>query len=288
MKSRLVTTLTVAVSALMTVVANADVVTDQLVFNYDGDSQTASTWTSSTPGSDTSRVWTASGSVSLGASGSTLTNIATAYDLTGGGFTGTAFNGLGTDASFEVWIKPDSLTGGKQVIFETGGSSQGLSITLWNADLKFAVKNDSTHLAPPAANIITRTLTAGDIADFIQVVVTVPSSGQVVMYVNPVTSADPSIATGTGNRANFAGAEDAGLGILGNNLGGGSSTGAVTDWHTNQFVPFDGKIGLFRVYNDVLTGSEVADNFYTAVIPEPASLALLALGVSVMCIRRRA
>jgi hypothetical protein len=288
MKSRLVTTLTVALSTLTAVAVNADVVTDQLVFNYDGDSQTASTWTSSSPGSNTSRVWTASGSVSLGASGSALTNITTAYDLDGGGFTGTAFNGLGTNGSFEVWIKPDSLTGGKQVIFETGGSSQGLSITLWNNVLKFAVKNDSTHLAPPAANIIERTLTTADIADFMQVVVTVPSSGSVVMYVNPVSSADPSIAAGTGNRANFAGSEDAGLGMLGNNLGGGSSTGAVTDWHTNQFIPFDGKIGLFRVYNDVLTSSEVADNFYAVVIPEPASLALFALGVSMICVRRGA
>lgn len=279
-------TLTVAaLSAVVTAAAPADVVTDALVFNYDGDSQTASAWTSSTPGSDTSRPWSATGSLTLGASGSTQTNITTAYDLTGGGFTGAAFNGLGNTASFEVWLKPDSLTGGKQVVYETGGTSQGFSLTLWNADLKFEVKTGDTFTAPPAANIMTRTLAAGEITDFIQVVVTVQPGGT-TMYVNPVGTANPSTAAGTGTASTFAGGEIAGLGTLGSNLGGGVSSPTTHEWASAQFTAFDGKIGLFRVYDDVLTGAEVADNFAAIIIPEP-SASLACLGLAGLALRRR-
>lgn len=262
--------------------AQAAVITSDLVFNYDGDSQTTSSWTSSSPGSNTSRAWTASGSLSLGAVTSANTNIATAYDLTGGGFTATAFNALGTDAAFEIWMKPDSLTGGQQLIYETGGSSQGLSLSLWNNELKFSIKQANTSETP--TKIITRVLSAGDIADFLQVVVSVQSDG-VSMYVNPVSSSSPSTAVGTTTSAAFAGSDGAGLGILNGSIGGSTGTTAGT-WGNTSFTTFDGKVGIFRVYDDVLTGAEVAANF-DAVVPEPATLSLLAVTGLALSRRRR-
>lgn len=55
---------------------------------------------------------------------------------------------------------------------------------------------------------------------------------------------------------------------------------------SGNFESFDGQFNIIRVYDKALTGSEVSQN-YNATIPEPATLALLGLGGSLMLFGRR-
>ncbi len=50
------------------------------------------------------------------------------------------------DATFELWIDISTLAGGNdQVIFEAGGSTRGISLTLSGAQLRFNVKGDAAE-----------------------------------------------------------------------------------------------------------------------------------------------
>lgn len=272
--------------------AQADLVTDNLVYNFGGDNQTAVNWTSSTPASgkadSATRAWTFNGAVATGASGSSATAITTAYTFTGGAGVTTAFADLAPDASFELWIKPASLTGGKQVLLETGGTSKGLSLTLQNGTLWFAIKNNGVGAYNPDIVLASAALTLADIDDYIQVVGVVGGAGT-ALYVNPVSTANPATAAATNvGGGGWNGGDDAGLaGAQGADYGLGASNqtpGGQWDWAS--FTTFAGQIGLVRIYDDALSGAEVADNFY-ATVPEPTTLVLLGAGLLLVTPRRR-
>lgn len=162
------------------------------VTNFDHDAQGATVWTSSGPGTDTSSTWTFGGIFSQGSVTSSFGGIGSGYLLTGGGATaaGTSYNSLLTDTSIEVWIKPTSLSGGKQVIFTTGAAFRGVSITLWDDVIHFAAKGGEDNNEGPTGDV-THTLQPSDIGDFIQVVATLASGGAMSLYVNPLGSGSP-------------------------------------------------------------------------------------------------
>ena len=271
--------------------AEAGIVTDNLLYHWDasdGTNATAATWTS--PIGTTQPVWTINDGTTqrvLRQAVLSSTTMTGAYDFTGwvnnvananGTATRDAFGNnesdvTGNTASFEFWIKPDNLTTSHQMIFETGGVNRGFSLSLWGNELKLGIKTGQDGYQDPP-DILTHTLSPADITDFLQVVITVEdSTDQASLYVNPLSESAPSTAkasTGAGGwwGTDCLGTSDSSLG--GKNaagtsapeLGGGSSQSGDT-WYGNStnFVGYEGQTGIVRVYNDILTGSEVEDNF---------------------------
>ena len=72
-----------------------------------------------------------------------------------------------TSATFEIWFKPTELSG-KQVLFETGGATDGASLRLNDSDLEFAVRNGS-HPDPGSRDGLATTPLSSP-PDFIQAV----------------------------------------------------------------------------------------------------------------------
>lgn len=258
--------------------AHADVVTDHLVYNWDADGQTATQWSVSSPGSDTSHNWNMGGATSI-VSPVTTTNITSGYSFAGGS-AASYIDGLSGAASFELWVRPANFTGGKQVIFENGAKTNGMNISLWDDTVYLGIKEDAANADLPNV-ILSKQLSSGDAADFIQIVAVIDASGT-RLYVNPVSSSSPQTAAATGGVANgaFIGNSTAGLAGTNNLLGAGGGPG----W--TGFGNFAGEIGLVRFYGDALSGAEVAQNF-AAVVPEPATIVLLSTGAGLLMIRRR-
>jgi hypothetical protein len=289
---RLTLTAAVAASVTVTLGASAAVTTDSLLYNWDGDGQNATTWDSSSPGSS-SRTWTFSDNGSDDATivqgpAVSTTSINQGYTFAGGFAETTAFDPLANDASFEVWFRPTDLTG-REVLFETGGSANGAFLTLNNATVQFGVKFDDGPGEDPPDNLVTHDLTAADILDFVQIVGVIdPSAGSLLLYVNGVTDATPGTADAVSlGSTNWGGGNLAGLGGKGQGQTGGTNeVGSGPAATQDNYTTLLGQIGIVRVYNDALSGAEVAANF-NAVVPEPASLALLAAGGLCLLGRRR-
>lgn len=208
------------------------------------------------------------------------------------------FAAVGTTVSIEMWIKPDSLdpagdgaaTTRQQVLIESGGPS-GFSLTLWDDTLYGAAKTglvgDVRKDDPDI--ILSYQLSGAEVTDFVQAVFTIDTSnGQYALYVNPVGTASPSAAVDSTTSAStsLGGENPAGLGAAGSRVGGSARDDQGTPWYTGDFDTYIGQIGLVRIYDDALTGTEVAAS-YNTIIPEPATLGMLAVGGAIGLIRRR-
>jgi autotransporter-associated beta strand protein len=157
--------------------------------------------------------------------------------------------------SFEWWLRPDSLTGGDQVIWETGGATDGASLVLIGGNtLRMTVKDDGNFAS---AEVM---LTAADLVDFIQVVATFDeSTGTVSLTVKSL--AGSQTATGSsGGIADWAGAGTSGLGGRNGDTGGHNASGSL------NFGTFAGQIAQMRYYRDrVLTGEEI-DAYFQSIL----------------------
>ncbi len=183
-----------------------------------------------------------------------------------------------TDASFELWVKPDDLASGQQVLFETGGSN-GLSLTLNNDELLFRVKSNvgGSHLLNATA-----TLAPADIADFVQIVGVVDlATDTTSLYVNG-TFVDS--ATSGADLTDWAGG---GTSSLASNDGvvGGANSGDL-----NSYGTFQGQVGLLKFHEVALTATDVNDSFLavstpSAPAPLPSSLYLMLLGLGLLRLR---
>ncbi|MEO1237011.1 MAG: PEP-CTERM sorting domain-containing protein [Planctomycetota bacterium] len=293
---------TAAWSCLGVAHSSAAIVTDDLEFNWDASTATPGTdWTSSAPAGNTSATWDTTGTDPVLGAVSSATTITQAYGFDGvGGDSIVSIGGvdqfaaLAPDASFELWIRPTDLTG-EHILFETGGNGRGLAIAL-NGDDVVVLFKEAGAPPDPSDVVLTSELSASDINDFIQIVVTTdgadsgPASHN--LYVNALGTADASIVDASSSFAfgDFGGTDEAQLGTAGQ-VGGsdaGSSAGGSDDPIDNDetYSDFIGDIGILRIYDDVLSGEEVASNF-NAVVPEPGSLALLVLGGACVMARRR-
>jgi hypothetical protein len=195
-----------------------------------------------------------------------------------------AYQGDPTNGSvtFETLFRPDDLLG-QEVIWEFGGATDGSSLTLNGDLLQFTAKdggqNGSTSLDLDANNdgVI-------DYDDFLHVVTAVDlSADRVYLYLNGASMTPGGIAA-TGDIADWAGSDSS---SLGSRTGGdtGGSSGAFGN--LTAYGGFDGDLARFSLYERVLTPDEVRELYSNTVIPEPGTLALVALGVGLLRRRRR-
>ena len=236
-------------------------------------------WRGSAPGSDPNE-WNATiGSHQWNLSGVTSTNPTTSYaPLATGAFafgagssaTGTTFQNIASgnpsneDVSFEIWFRPDSMSGGEQVLFETGGGGDGLSLLLDDNLLSFRVKDSGTTVTTAAFDL------GSDTSEFFQAAITLSRGGTASLYV------DGALATSTSAAGinDWTGSNGAALGGRNGNVGGNDGG------DLNGYGAFQGEIALFRFYrNQVLTVGEVQQNFDAVATPEPGTAVLGALGL---------
>ena len=92
------------------------------------------------------------------------TNLSAAY-FTGGGITGGSVGSFQyPEFTAEIWLRPGNLTANYEVVFETGGGQNGLSILINEDELRFlgsALDVRTADLTIPLAGL--------DLTDFIQV-----------------------------------------------------------------------------------------------------------------------
>lgn len=156
------------------------------------------------------------------------------------------------NATIELWFRPETLTGGNQNLWETGGGT-GTGIVLENNILR-------VRLAPPVANVAYDLATdslgllpGGDAtADFIQVVASLNlANGVMSVYVN---------GTLVGTAANIGSDWDGGDG-MGLGFHGGDNQGGFGGGESGFTENFAGDIAIFRLYGSALSAVEVQQNF---------------------------
>ena len=234
-------------------------------------------WRASAPGANPAQ-WNATiGTHQWTLSGTTLTTPTTAMP----GITGAVAHGAGDamtgldfqsiaagdpsneNVSLELWFRPDDMSGGQQVLFETGGNGDGLSILLDDSFIRFRVKSGGTNQ--------TLSYDLGvDASEFFQVAITLSLGGTASLYVDGILRASGS-AVGINDWSNT---NDAGLGSpnsqIGGNVGG----------NLNGYGDFLGELAILRFYRgQVLTPAEVLQNYEAVAIPEPGTVVLVALGL---------
>lgn len=173
-----------------------------------------------------------------------------------GGDMGQGFSSATT--SLEFWIRPGDLDVNPQVIFETGGSSEGSCLLISSETIRFLhstggvttidVEVDSPQINP---------------ADFVQILVTLDAATQVAtLYVKgsaggfDSATASGAIGSPDGRASIFTWSGFGGA--IGGNLGG---TGGV---NPEGAATFRGEISLCRIYDRSLTPSEV-DEVYLGI-----------------------
>jgi len=163
-------------------------------------------------------------------------------------------------ASFEIVFNPDDFTG-HEALFESGGTTDGLSIRLDGTTLRFEFRDGGQNAK---AFWDLTNLSAGEQSDFIHAVgVADLDNDQAILYVNGTAR---HTAAGTGTLLDWSGSDGAGLGSVNAAINFGSPVG------------FDGDIALLRFYPSVLDSTDVTANF-NALVPEPSALLLATMGL---------
>ncbi len=181
------------------------------------------------------------------------------------------------DATWEIVLRPGDFTG-NHMIFNTGGDGSGTGIVLTGSAIEFRFQNAAN---PDQRNFRTFDLsTVGEATDFFHIVGTADVAGQAEgigeLFVNGVSVDGPVTSAGTIN--DWDGGDPAGLGGFNFNIPGADPFSADA---------FTGDIALFNYYSDQILTPELILENYNALIPEPATVGLLAIGGVVLGLRRR-
>ncbi len=239
-----------------------------------------------TPGND---VWTpvtpSFESLTFGANASpvavndpSVPGITAAYDVPAVGASDifeTTINGAQAsrqNGSFEVWFKPDSLTGGDQVVYEFGGSGSGGYFSLQGDSLSFFVKSQfdgsdqtlSTTLGPDAE----WTQVVGVIHNTYEADPNIVSDDDFIdLYIN-----GQLVSTTSASRTDindWAGANVSGLGQDGQTIATGGPISAADNATVSGDFPFAGQIAILEYTPQALTAQQVMDR-YLAITTPPA------------------
>lgn len=173
-------------------------------------------------------------------------------------------------SSFEVWFKPDSLSGGDQIVAEFGGGVRGTYFSLQNDTLSFHT-NEAVGAGDNGSVTLDTTLAS---ASWTQVLATWDGdAGEYELFVNG-QSVDSS--SGTPLDA-WGGANAWGIGKTGDSDDPSDGTLGIGDDITlngplpvptvEDAFPLAGQIGIFRYYNAVLSDQEVLDSFNAIASP---------------------
>ncbi len=179
-----------------------------------------------------------------------------------------------TNTTFEMWVRVNDLSGlaaGEYMtLLDFGGGGNGAGMYLYNDG------DDVVVQARPSTGdvLASAPLTSAQLGDFMQVVMSIdPAADSYSLYVN-ATGSSASLAV-----ENF-GSNATGLGSQEGQAGGIPDTGIATD-------TLVGDIALVRMYEGkALSAAEVTQN-YNDVIPEPATMSLLAIGGLGALLRRK-
>lgn len=159
------------------------------------------------------------------------------------------------DTSFEIWVMPGELSDDYQVVFETGGPSEGSAILMNSFMLRFLHSTGDVNTLD-----LEVPLTLINPTDFVQILVTLDSEAQVVnAYVKGsaggAISASATALIGVPNgRASlftwsgFGGGADSALG----------GTGGIAPLGVTSFK---GSVGLFKIYDRALTEAEANEAY---------------------------
>lgn len=184
-----------------------------------------STWESET--ANQSRNWSLGANVTRQALSSTATNLTHAYLYPGGSPRGTAADGgsatdwqnfnENVDASFEFWLRP-SDTSANQVVWETGGTTDGSSLTITGGEYRFTMKDGG-------ANVVA-TAEIPDTDEFHQLVAVYtnddPGTTDSLRLFLDAEESGSDTATGVND---WTGGDDAGIGRANSQTGGSGADG---------------------------------------------------------------
>ncbi|MEZ6035660.1 MAG: cadherin-like domain-containing protein [Planctomycetaceae bacterium] len=186
---------------------------------------------------------------------SNYAGITAAYQLDG--TSGAIASGLDPyslgSATFELWIRPNVLTG-QQMIYETGGST-GISLYLDGSVLTMVTKLSANPIATLTVDLAT--IYADPTAEFIQIAYTRdPVTQDSVLYVDGVARDSVNVY-----QNDWSGAGGAGLGQANGITAGGSGF-------------LNGDIAIMRFYDTALDATEVQANFAAVANPTVAITAV--------------
>ncbi|QNN24450.1 LamG domain-containing protein [Planctomycetales bacterium ZRK34] len=213
-----------------------------------------------------------------------LAGIASAYSFDGNDdgvsqnntsmFTSRSPNPNNDPASFEIWFKPTSLTGGDQVLFETGGTTTGSSLTISDGQIRWRAKYQSTGLITITADLPTT-------GEFIQVVGAITPGGDgndsASLFING-SLATPTFDNLLGfNTANPGPGANDDSGVQqwdGSNVSGLGNNGSALGGDLSGFGGFDGQIAIMRWHEQDLNATQVQTNYDAVAAPEYATAVL--------------
>jgi len=213
-------------------------------------------------------------------------------------------NPTDSSASFEMWLRPASLTGGSQVLLESGGSGAGFALLLENANLRLQAKDSDTNGSLDVVAVVKAALTTDDIRDFVHVVgvidmATGASDETVALYVNgqkraavadsssglfldattptqlnapanPLDAHDTATPDPNTDLRDWDGGDAATLGGEGGTNGGTGNGGL----NITGAGSFNGRIAAVNFYDRALSDAEVQANFDQVWDPTPDTSAI--------------
>ena len=233
------------VTAQYSEVTGGELPVANLLYNADSDSDGNNVWEDSLNGV---RNWSLD-------SGVVRQSVVSGYNLTHA----YTFNGNGGEmasiddfdsaatrasASFEFWVRPTELSG-EHILFETGATSYGLSVTVSSGEIQLAVIDIGA--SESLSNVIAQKSISTE--EFSHIVAVVDyQSNQLSIYINGQLAAQA-----VNYSSDWAG---------GNNSGLGRTESKV---NRSGLSPFTGEMHMFSFYKKALSSSEVSQLFLSKV-----------------------